>query len=261
MAKKQSKASSRIFLSHIGQEAELAGYLKSQIEKDFLGLVDIFVSTQEQSISLGEKWLDNVSTALKDAAAMLVLCSPWSIARPWINFEAGAGWVKGIPVVPLCHSGMTPVQLPTPLNSLQGTLMTDVEKLQKIYNVIAHALGSQAPQGQHDELVAKISGFESRYQRENLVLRELKAINEASSELIGIFKKVGANANTPINGFPQPLFLAIKPSLDRLKAQNLVRDFAFNVNAFVFDGPHGTLGDLVVNFSKELCDTLKDFKG
>ena len=51
---------------------------------------------------------------------MLVLCSTRSVAEPWINFEAGAGYIKDIPVIPICHSGMTVDTLPIPLLFFQS---------------------------------------------------------------------------------------------------------------------------------------------
>ena len=57
--------------------------------------------------------MDSISKGLKDCAASFLLCSPASVQQPWIWFEAGAGWIRDIDVVPLCHSGMTPDRLPS----------------------------------------------------------------------------------------------------------------------------------------------------
>jgi hypothetical protein len=45
-----------IFLSHINEEAELAGLFKAEIEKVFLGMIEVFVSSEEASISVGSNW-------------------------------------------------------------------------------------------------------------------------------------------------------------------------------------------------------------
>lgn len=95
-----------VFISHITEEKEMALELKSLIEESFLGMISVFVSSDENSISSGSKWLDNITSALGNCAIELILCSPNSVKRQWINFEAGAGWVREIPVIPLCHSGM-----------------------------------------------------------------------------------------------------------------------------------------------------------
>ena len=110
-----------VFISHISQEAQLAELFKSQIAQDFLGMIEVFVSSDGESISVGSKWLNDMDAALKNAKVELIICSEDSVKRPWINFEAGAGWVKGIPIVPVCHTGLRPVDLPIPLNMLQGS--------------------------------------------------------------------------------------------------------------------------------------------
>ena len=48
----------------------------------------------------GSKWLEEIDQALAAAVVLLVLCSPASLRRPWINFETGCGWIKRVP----CHS-------------------------------------------------------------------------------------------------------------------------------------------------------------
>ncbi len=98
-----------VFISHITEEETIVGILKKHIENDFLGLIDVFVSSDKASIKVGDKWLNRIDEALKTAAIELILCSEDSVKRPWIHFEAGACWVKGIPVIPICHTGMRPV--------------------------------------------------------------------------------------------------------------------------------------------------------
>ena len=101
-----------IFISHISGEAELARALKQHLVHDFLGYFDVFVSSDGKTIPAGAKWLEELSGALRRSLAMVVLCSHESVTRPWVNFEAGGGWVRGIPVIPICHSGMTQDDLP-----------------------------------------------------------------------------------------------------------------------------------------------------
>ena len=44
-----------VFISHITEEKELALSFKSLVEQNFLGLLDVFVSSDENSISMGQK--------------------------------------------------------------------------------------------------------------------------------------------------------------------------------------------------------------
>ena len=142
-----------VFVSHISPEAKLAEILTSQISQDFLGLFDLFVMSDDISISLGSKWINVVSDALKNAQVMLIICSRQSIKRPWINFEAGAGWIKDIPVVPVCHTGMTPEDLPIPLNLLQAISASDIRGLERLYGLLANQLVSCPTNNVRNDLV------------------------------------------------------------------------------------------------------------
>jgi hypothetical protein len=154
----------KVFISHIAEEKELAALLKGRIDEDFLGKVECFVSSDTESILAGENWLSSIDEALKDASVEVILCSPLSVKRPWINFEAGAGWMRRIPIVPLCHSGLTPRELPMPLAVLQGISASEPADLPKLYTTIANAHHSRVPRAPFDALVTKIAEFEKAYQ-------------------------------------------------------------------------------------------------
>jgi hypothetical protein len=139
MTKKQ------VFVSHISSEAEIAKRLKRHLDDDFLGMLEIFVSSDRESIRAGDRWLAEVDKALKAADVELVLCSKESIGRPWVNFEAGAAWLRGIPVIPVCHSGLSVTDLPIPLNLLQSVECGRADGLQKLYDAIARVLDVKTP--------------------------------------------------------------------------------------------------------------------
>ena len=129
-----------VFISHLVAEKAIALKLKEIVGEAFMGMIDVFVSSDPNSNAMGGEWLDGITDGLKKCSVELVLASPKSITRPWINFEAGAGWVRDIPVIPICHSGMKPSKLPAPLNSLQGGLATESDQMQDVFNVLADAL-------------------------------------------------------------------------------------------------------------------------
>jgi hypothetical protein len=106
-----------VFISHVSAEAPVAEALKSWLEQALPG-VTAFASSVD--IALGAAWLGQIEKSLDSADAVLVLCSRWSVARPWVNFESGAGWGRGKPVVPLCHGSMKAENLPDLFQSLQG---------------------------------------------------------------------------------------------------------------------------------------------
>lgn len=109
-----------LFLSHVANEALLALVLKEWIQKIFRGRIRVFVSSDIRNIAAGDIWLNNIDNALTRARILIVLCSPYSVSRPWVNFETGSAWMKRIPVIPLCHSGQTAGSLPSPLLFFMG---------------------------------------------------------------------------------------------------------------------------------------------
>ena len=134
-----------IFLSHLTCEAKLADVIEDHVRRDFLGLARVFASSDQGSVLAGSKWLDEITSALKQADLHVVLASPAAIERKWINFEAGAAHVRGIPIIPLCHSGLTPAQLPVPLSESQGLVLADPSGFRRFYAAIARALESDVP--------------------------------------------------------------------------------------------------------------------
>jgi TIR domain len=180
-----------VFLSHITEEAEVATAIKTLIEPHFLGLLDFFVSSDGESIKMGQKWLDAVSTALKTCAVQIVLCSPQSVTKPWINFEAGAAWIRDIPVIPLCHSGMTPSALPMPLSLLQAANLTDVGGMKLVVPILAQALGAKTPKVDFTDFVEKIRSFEGQYTFWAECNASFSVIREVHADIIPALRSLG----------------------------------------------------------------------
>lgn len=135
-----------VFISHITEEKEIAIAFKTLIEQGFLGLMEVFVASAPSGLDLGRQWLAQITTKLKQCVIEVVIASPQSVKRPWINFEAGAGWVRDIPVIPLCHSGMTPATLPQPLASLQSVSASQEDDLKRTVETLAKVLNGNVPE-------------------------------------------------------------------------------------------------------------------
>jgi hypothetical protein len=129
-----------LFISHISEEADVAVLLKKMIQDDFLGLVGCFTSSDIGSIGAGENWLTSIERAMSEAKAVIVLCSKASVHRPWVQFEVGAAWMKGVPIIPACHSGMKVDELQMPLSLRQGLELGSEQGLAKLYDGVARAL-------------------------------------------------------------------------------------------------------------------------
>ncbi|HET8865502.1 MAG TPA: toll/interleukin-1 receptor domain-containing protein [Gracilimonas sp.] len=141
-----------VFISHITEEAKTADVLKNWLESTFLGSINVFVSSAPDDIGLGDKWLEKIDGALSDAKCLIVICSMKSINRPWINFETGAAWIKKIPIIPICHTGITKENLPIPLAYFQATEVYDDEFSKRLIQSLIEHLGfSKLPNISFDE--------------------------------------------------------------------------------------------------------------
>jgi hypothetical protein len=117
----QQSMKQRIFISHIHEEHALGAVIAEWITEAFAGHpIQPFLSSDDKAIVAGKKWLDVVEHELDGTAVMISLLSPVSLARPWVNIELGAAWIKHIPIIPLCHSGLSATHLPRPFGDFQA---------------------------------------------------------------------------------------------------------------------------------------------
>lgn len=145
-----------VFVSHISEDEVVAEWLKTTLNRDFLRLLEVFVSSDTESIEVGTPWFDSVRKALAEARVLVVLCSEASVRKPWINFEVGAAWIIDKPIIPLCHSGLKPAALPMPLSLRQGIELSDPEGIRRLYQGLAREFGFGAPERDFAELARQV---------------------------------------------------------------------------------------------------------
>jgi hypothetical protein len=59
--------------------------------------------------------------SVHDEAEMAILMlSRRSVARPWVNFEAGAAWLADKKVIPVCYGNLSKTALPHPYSAIQA---------------------------------------------------------------------------------------------------------------------------------------------
>ncbi|MFM5588721.1 toll/interleukin-1 receptor domain-containing protein [Aeromonas rivipollensis] len=224
-----------VFISHITEENELAEILSKEIKRSYLGMLDTFVSSDGQSLPAGGRWLDQIDTALKNSAIQISLCSPQSIKRPWINFEAGASWIRKIPVVPVCHSGLTKGSLPIPLAMLQAADIGNKSDLEVMFNELTKVLGaSQTPNIDYDTIITKAAEFEYKYTYVAKIKSAVFSIINTCPQLRELFLS-GAIQSTPLQ-VKDFQYNDMAPHLELLKDNGLL---AYGFNQTLMNG-HGT---------------------
>lgn len=126
-----------VFLSHVHTDRDIASSLENIINQALSGGVDVFNSSNRKSIALGDPWRDVIVKRLRKSDAVLVIATPESVARPWVNFETGGAWVSGRRVIPCCAKGMVSSSLPSPLHELQGINLATADDLRSLIGRIA----------------------------------------------------------------------------------------------------------------------------
>jgi hypothetical protein len=168
-----------VFVSHRTVEARFADALCAHLRRDFIGILRFFVSTDVTSVPAGSQWFNAVLTNLRRAHVLLALCSRQSVKLPWINYETGGACARNIDVIPLCHSGMAPDDLPPPLGMLEGVLLTDAADLAKLYTRISDLIGCDVPAIDFAAMSQEFAALEDDYARQ---LRAEAAASERQNQ-------------------------------------------------------------------------------
>ena len=134
-----------IFVSFIHEEERVASNVKAFIPLILGQTVDTFMSSDKNAIYAGEDWMKRIFEELGTAKVLVSMLSPVSVQRPWINFEAGAAWMRDAKVIPVCIGGLTINQLPKPYSSLQAVEIDTHEGAYYLLSSIAHHLGMPIP--------------------------------------------------------------------------------------------------------------------
>jgi hypothetical protein len=134
-----------VFISFIHLESNYADCVSAFLSGIFGDQIKVFQSSDRKAIYAGEEWMKKIFDALQNTKVLISMMSPESVTRPWINFEAGAAWMRGTPVIPICFNGLTIADLPKPYSSLQAVEVEDPEQCYYLADSIAHHLGLPQP--------------------------------------------------------------------------------------------------------------------
>jgi hypothetical protein len=136
----------QVFISFIHEELLVAEAMQKFIQvylKDHNG---VFLSSDQWAVYAGELWFERIVDELKQAKVVVSLLSPVSVARPWVNFEAGAAWLKpDTYLIPACFGGLTKGNLPKPYSSLQALNLDDKADQYYLLKSVFHYLNRIPP--------------------------------------------------------------------------------------------------------------------
>jgi hypothetical protein len=129
-----------IFISHITEEKATAALLKNLMHDTFGSNTHIFVSSDYVSIPGGELWFHAILAGLRNCAVVIVLLSPDSLNRSWINFEAGVGIGANAKVIPTVVHGLEISDVGHPLCNLQIRSLQTGDTARALLNDVAATL-------------------------------------------------------------------------------------------------------------------------
>jgi TIR domain len=109
-----------VFISHIHEDAELALAVKDFLQAKLGPGREIFVSADQGQLLVGENWLARIRRELMSAKIVMLMLTPRSVARPWVNFEAGAAWLADKVIIPICCGTRLKGRLPKPYADFQA---------------------------------------------------------------------------------------------------------------------------------------------
>lgn len=124
-----------VFFSHSSKDKEIVLTIKKKIDAITGGVLDIFLTSDGQSIPFGTNWVHKVEEGLNKAKIMFLFMTPNSVNSNWVNFEAGFAYSKDINVIPV-GIGFDIAQLNPPISLLQGFNVTSGDGLNNFISVI-----------------------------------------------------------------------------------------------------------------------------
>ena len=122
-----------IFISHATANARLARTLADALES--LGATT-FLSSRAGDIRADEDWWSGIKRALQEADAYIILLTPESTLRPWVNFEAGAAWFFKKQLLFVRVQALAPEDIPLPISSRQVYALDDGEQLEAVLDAL-----------------------------------------------------------------------------------------------------------------------------
>lgn len=124
-----------IFFSHSSRDSKAIIYLKNLIQEKTGSMLNIFLSSDGQSIPFGTNWIHRIESGLENSIIMFVFVTPSSIKSNWIYFESGFAYSKKVRVIPI-GVGIEISDLKPPLNLLQGFNLSSEEGINNIIKIV-----------------------------------------------------------------------------------------------------------------------------
>jgi hypothetical protein len=163
------EAKNVIFISHAAADQDIAALLKLEIHPCFPE-ADVFVSSDPGSLPPRSAWAETILNRLHRAAIIIVVATERALKRPWVWFEAGAGWQRGVTqtedihkvpaFLSCCLGTQEKGKLPAPFSIYQSLNIGNPDDLGLMFIEIAKAVGVQKSAPDYESLALKLRKVE-----------------------------------------------------------------------------------------------------
>lgn len=130
----------RIFISHAVANSGLAIKLADLFEASSCHGVKTFVSSRAGDIPSHEEFFESIKENIKNADAYIVILTPESVLRPWVNFESGAAWFfseylnENKKLIFLRMKSLSTDEIPQPISNKQIYKLDEYDDLLAVLN-------------------------------------------------------------------------------------------------------------------------------
>lgn len=176
-----------IFLSHSSSDKEYISKLNSIIKKRTANTVEVFQSSDGESIPFGNNWVHKIEENLNKTKIMLVFVSPKSATSSWIYFESGYAYSKGVKVIPIGIAGVDIGSIRPPLNLLQGFNISSEDGLGNLITVINREFDTSFDENFESSEYSVLSVFD-------MGRSEAKILNHIRRVVIKLHSSVGSDS-------------------------------------------------------------------
>ncbi len=125
----------KVFISHSGDEKQLAESFAQWLEEDLNG-VKTFCTSRPGEIG-AEEWRKRIFKEAKENDLLICLMSRESVNNNWIHFEAGLAMaLETVKVVPVVYGGLKKNQVPSTLNHWQIIDLADAVEFERAFSKV-----------------------------------------------------------------------------------------------------------------------------
>jgi hypothetical protein len=110
----------RIFVSFVHEDEKIASAVQDLLQTELDLREEVFLSSDKSQVYAGDLWLQKIKEALSSAEIVILMLNKRSVARPWVNFEAGAAWLADKALIPVCYGNLSKNVLPHPYSGIQA---------------------------------------------------------------------------------------------------------------------------------------------